>query len=46
MCCNWWKRKVYPLYELQEEAYRDVGEMLKQMKGSVLNLRVVDNCLD
>ena len=43
LCCQWFKRKVYPMYELELETYRNIGAMLQKMKGIMLNLRVVDN---
>ena len=43
MCCDFWKKIVYPMYELQIKTYETIGEMIKQMNGILLNLRVIDN---
>ena len=46
-CCMWWKKLVYPKYEVNEEAYRAVGRFCKRSPNcSVINLTVCDNGLN
>ncbi len=44
MCCMWWKKIVYPLYELSSQTYKDIGLFLeKNPTANNLNLTVIDN---
>ncbi len=47
MCCNWWKKAVYPIYELSLQAYREVASFLERNPtANNLNLIVVDNAFN
>jgi hypothetical protein len=44
MCCMWWKKIAYAMYELTPEAYRDIGVFLERNPTVTnLNLTVADN---
>lgn len=44
MCCTWWKKIVYPMYELTAQAYNSLGNfLLRHPTINNLNLTVVDN---
>ena len=47
MCCKWWKKLVYPTYELSREVYSGIGVLIKNAPElNVLNLTVLDNGFD
>ena len=47
MCCSWWKKIVYPKYEINIEFYRAIGRFLRTCTTCVsLSLTVYDNSFD
>ena len=47
ICCNWWKKKVYPKYEVTLEAYQTLGSTLSSIASvNDLSLNVVDNAFN
>jgi hypothetical protein len=47
MCCDWWKKIVYSLFEVNIETYRSIGNFLSSAP-TVNNLivEVVDNAFN
>jgi hypothetical protein len=44
ICCMWWKKIVYPAYELSNEAYQTIANFIARAQNVTnLNLIVVDN---
>ena len=44
MCCNWWKRIVYPKYCISAEFYRAVGQFVRNNAAcTTVKLTVCDN---
>lgn len=44
MCCMWWKKIVYPLYELTPAAYQSVIDLIRIFPSATnLTLSVTDN---
>jgi hypothetical protein len=44
MCCMWWKKIVYPAYELSNEAYQTLANFITRAQNITnLNLTIVDN---
>ena len=44
MCCNWWKRIVYPKYRVSAELYRAVGQFVRNnARCTTVKLTVCDN---
>lgn len=44
MCCMWWKKIVYPTYDLTMDAYQNLANFLSRAQNvNNLNLTVVDN---
>lgn len=44
MCCMWWKKIVYPKYQINPETYRALARFVRQASDlKTLNLTVVDN---
>ena len=44
MCCMWWKKIVYPLYELTPAAYQSVIDLIRLFPSATnLTLSVTDN---
>lgn len=44
MCCMWWKKIVYPTYDLTMDAYQSLANFLARAQNvTSLNLTVVDN---
>ena len=47
MCCEWWKKIQYPLYELTIEAYRDLANFIAKHPTLVsLEIITYDNALN
>ena len=47
MCCMWWKKIVYPKYEMTVQFYRTIGVFLRKERQCILlNLTVVDNAFN
>ena len=47
MCCMWWKKIVYPKYEVNIEFYRAVGRFLRSTNTVThLTLNICDNAFD
>lgn len=46
MCCNWWKKIVYPQYEVNPEAYRAIANFIANSPITNMNLDVVDNAFN
>jgi hypothetical protein len=44
MCCMWWKKIVFPAYELSNEAYQALANFIARAQNITnLNLTIVDN---
>ena len=46
MCCDWWKKMVYPAYEVPESTYYSLQNLFSLPAIQSVTLRVVDNRLD
>jgi hypothetical protein len=47
MCCMWWKKIVYPTYEVSIEAYQALADLIQRLPNlSQLNLTVVDSAFN
>jgi hypothetical protein len=47
MCCGWWKKIVYPQYEMNIEFYKSIGRFLRFCTTcTALTVTVVDNAFD
>lgn len=47
MCCAWWKKIVYPIYEINIEFYRSIGRFLRQNpQCNNITLTVADSGFD
>jgi hypothetical protein len=47
MCCLWWKKIVFPAYEINEYTYRNLAKIVNMNSGVIsLNLTVVDNAFN
>ena len=46
-CCMWWKKLVYPKYEVTEEVYRAIWRFCSRSpQCTVINLSVADNAFN
>lgn len=47
MCCDWWKKMVYQLYEVNVETYRSIANFLNYAPSvTKVTLEVVDNAFN
>jgi hypothetical protein len=46
MCCMWWKKLVYPKYEMNVETYRAIARFVAASGITNLTLTIVDNCFN
>ena len=46
MCCDWWKRMVYPTYNVPYSSYGAIENLLRLPNLQNLTLSVNDNGLD
>ena len=44
MCCGWWKRCTYAVYDIPETIYNSLGNLTRSGSLKNLSLTVVDNC--
>lgn len=45
MFCNWWKKVVYPAFEIPETTYHALQVLLSAPNMETISLSFVDNCL-
>lgn len=46
MCCDWWKKAVYPAYDIPLSTYQSLGNLLRSPAVANLSLTVMDNRFD
>ena len=47
LCSDWWKRKVYPLFEVYPQSYQAINTLVHKCPNlSTINLNLNDNGLD
>lgn len=43
MCCDWWKKIVYPAFDVPESTYRALGNLIFAPNIQTITLNVNDN---
>lgn len=47
MCCQWWKKLVYPRYELNPEVFNSLAKMVRCAPDlKLLTLTIADSSFD
>lgn len=46
ICCSWWKRCVFPAYDVPIQTYSSLARLIKGASLRNLTLTVIDNCFD
>lgn len=46
MCCEWWKKKVHPAYEIPIQTYKTLAKLISLPALKTMNLNLRDNKLN
>lgn len=46
ICCGWWKRCVYPAYEIPYSVYESIGKLFRSQSLRNVALYITDNTFD
>ena len=46
ICCDWWRRCVFPAFDIPIETYHSLGRLFRSPNLRNITLRVVDNTFD
>lgn len=47
MCCGWWKKIVFPAFEINFNVYESLAQVIKSAPNlKSMSITVIDNCFD